>query len=81
MLNQSICKRCLVEEVKAYGQKPEDGWTYTDEMNWEGDGHAGGGYVACPGVNLDLGPHFAKIKEPPPEWCPYAAEHVVSQEC
>ena len=71
MLNKEICKRC----------RRESGGRLKD---WDGYAeHAWGlwmGYVECPNVGLFLSLRFAKVGQPPPVWCPYAVEHVVSQD-
>ena len=76
MLNKEVCKCC----IKKYENMP---WSSISEFHWEESK-----MVACPWIDRrdtgypegPQGPGTANIKDNPPEWCPYAAEHVVSQD-
>ena len=70
MLNKEVCKRCADRELIG-------GWTPMCEAQWNVDGD-----VCCIWVALKSSELFAVIRvdQPPPEQCPYAAEHVVSQD-
>ena len=50
---------------------PPSGWNEQDEINWSK------GFVHCPMI---LNHEMVRINEPPPHFCPYAAEHAVLQE-
>ena len=69
MLNKEVCKRCI-SRIPA-------GWLRGDSQRWLRD------YIAwwrCRGRDgRDTG--HTSVTDEPPEWCPYIAEHVVSQKC
>ena len=75
MLNKEVCHRCR-DKVARHGP----GlcwfcWTEMDEENWEI------GYVECPQPYKALAPGgWARVDEDVPVYCPYIAEHVVSQD-
>jgi len=76
-LTKAICMRCCRERVGAFWQ--EEGQDEWFERNWER------GRVNCP-RSIQRVPFQTmqwRITQAegaePPEWCPYYAEHVVSE--
>jgi len=63
-LSKPICKRCMEETAT-------NGWMPQDESRWRE------GEVWC-AATLRANRTKLRCKEPP-EWCPYAAEQVLSQ--
>ena len=73
-LSKEICKRCCEQN---YVDDPEQGfvgWGHLSDMFWDDDG-----VVMCAFSDMEGMPGEAHVDEPPPSWCPYAAEHVVSR--
>ena len=64
-LVKSICKHCIGGSFF-----PLSNWLESDDDRWEVDSA-----VMCPGEVDEY-----DIDKPPPKWCGYAAEHIVSQE-
>jgi hypothetical protein len=80
MLNQSICRQCIaeahdrqvvMENGYAVLDGPDNPWYVMDDSNWEA------GRVNCPRAHDGS---LAQTKDKPPKWCPFSAEHIVSQE-
>ena len=70
MLNKKVCKKCWVREEKSFG------WNRFKDREWRENN-----VVVCPFEKDALtANHAAMTNEEPPEWCPYAAEHIVSGE-
>ena len=70
-LNRAICKRCWKDD------DPEErvGWHERDNKRWREERK-----VCCPFTHAQsVFEPMACVDEPPPRFCPYAAEHVVSQ--
>jgi hypothetical protein len=69
MLNKEFCKRCHVQYFMG------NRWTVLVDNQWEENK-----LISCP---LALHNSFefptCKISDPPPEWCPYALEHVLNE--
>ena len=66
MLNKTVCQECYSRN-RSY-------WTEVSEIAWER------GHVTCPaGSWRELLGHLVYINQPPPEWCKYSCEHLVSQ--
>jgi len=73
VLSKAVCKHCsqqAIDESKGYFA-----WGHYAELVWDDDR-----LVICPQKHRRGADGDAFIDEPPPEWCPYAAEHVVSNE-
>jgi len=75
MLSKKLCIKCLNKKAPI--------WNPTDESNWEE------GFVNCRSVSVSHSPgdlggmvttygREAKIKDPPPEWCPYRFRQAVA---
>ena len=65
MLNKIICQKCKKK------------WEYYDENHWKD------GLITCPfWIGNSTGKWLAKtnVHGQPPKWCPYALEHVVSDQ-
>jgi len=65
MLNRAICKRCI--------GRANPQWLEQDFV----DDYWDEGFAACP---FDGPQDSTPVDAVPPEWCPYAAEHVLSDE-
>ena len=82
MLSKEICIRCH----DVHGMSFIEMWSAVDEDYWRGtvrDGVTMVPSVVCPRFRPRL--HFATRKcaavaDEPPEWCPYAVEHVLSED-
>ena len=71
MLSKEVCRSCIDSRWGGSASV----WREHDDAEWER------GVVSC---GVDILPRdfwSARVHELPPEWCPYAVEHVVSQEC
>ena len=88
MLNRDVCKLC--REVH------QAGWALSDRLGWLGHEHDQNHtyrirdsksyeegrlhpHVHCPGDIVDFG--TTRVDGEASDWCPYAEEHVVSEEC
>ena len=82
MLNREICKVC----VNRHGSEswPVYKWDRMHDAHWRD------GVAVCPWIDRRVygdsdgvwgpgGPGTAAVYSEPPEWCPYAMEHIVSQ--
>lgn len=72
-LNKSVCKRCCNTHPTGQGLIR---WNSEDTTDWKA------GRIRCPIAKPGQSPatvSAADVNGPPPEHCPYAAEHVVSQ--
>ena len=67
MLNKDICKRC-------HDEKTETPWNDASENSWRDKG-----WVWCYIWKNKL-PMACDINDAPPVWCPYATEHIVSED-
>jgi len=71
-LNKELCKRCraarAMEETQRSPRLNKWVWQSIDDKRWRD------GWVKCVMAGS------AEVLSPPPQSCPYAAEHVVSQE-
>ena len=68
MLSKDVCRKCINSAARD-GLRVSS-WGLMDDKRWE---H---GEVLCE----DFWQSKRSIQEPPPEWCPYIVEHVVSQD-
>lgn len=73
MLNIEVCKRCL-NTYEGIPINRTEKWGRIDRM-------------LCPRkaavqhyntYNIP-GSHFAIVNQPPPEWCPFTLEHIISE--
>ena len=78
-MNKELCKRCTrMAERNGYGGS----WNSEEDLRWEE------GWVSCPpenaheplGVgNVHCGWRSAMLDEPPPKWCHFLTEQIVSE--
>ena len=77
MLNKDICKKCLARYGHEWGSEEEwmwglgEVWCPLEPM----DGWLDNDQDDCTLERLNSG----GVRDDPPGWCPYAAEHVVSE--
>ena len=69
MLNAEVCERCLNRFARKWR---DDAWMNAVPILMRGVVE-----FPCPHCSEKL---FIRIDEPPPDHCPYAVEHVVSQD-
>jgi hypothetical protein len=69
-LSKKICKRCM---NKFLGDEGDGIWGESSECSWKHE------YIVCPEKVKALNMVPIPIQGVPPEWCPFALEHVVSQ--
>ena len=77
MLNKTICKQCVNRQFQHIVGR-SGAWCSYDDRAWNV-----ARIVSCRfhGVEerLDKDIHGTPVDEPPPKWCPFSAEHLVSQ--
>jgi hypothetical protein len=76
VLNRTICRKCKFgERSREYKALPIDvrrAWRQAFYNDWRRSG-----LVSCPAATSDLG--VGVTKDLPPEWCPFALEHIMQE--
>jgi len=72
-----VCKKC---KRRHFEYEWECRWGSAENLWWVGFGTGNRRMVACP---IPLKPkeedHLTDVEDGPPEWCPYAVEHLVAE--
>lgn len=71
VLSKAVCKHCVEQSL----DEPDSpfAWCHYADSVWDD------GLVICPSRYAPGADGEAFTCEPPPSWCPFAAEHIVSQ--